>query len=263
MPLPRTAVIIPNYNMPERTDALVEYIMAHAKAPHDIIVVDNGSDLVHPSKYTNVRIKENRQTTFGWLEGLREADLLEKQKEAYFAYMIMITSTEFVERSGDPLTPLVELLVNDERAVAAHAALTPDSTSALMDNMADRGTGMPRQTYLIDNIAALWRADFLNSIGRFREELTMGWGVLPETCWKARLNRRGLWIHEGILVKKVSDIGYTMNRMNMSAEERRVLASREADEVLAPIYGPDHRERLAHEWAKYDHGQGGWVVDYG
>ena len=264
----KTAVIIPNYNMPERTDALVEYIQTHAKAPHDIFVVDNGSDLndmsqvVEPSKYTNVTIKKNCQTTCGWLTGLEAADKqAEENVEPYFAYWIMITSAGFVEEvSGDPLTPLVEFLAANNDAAVIHAALTADSTSALMPQMGDRGSGSPRRTYLVDNIAALWRADWLNSIGRFREELTMGWGVLPETCWKARRDRKTIWIHEGTLIKKVSNIGYTMNRMNMTASERAILASAEARRILAPIYGEKFNEKLGHEWVK--HGSDGWECDY-
>jgi len=253
----RTAVIIPNYNMPERTDALVEYIQENAKAPHDIFVIDNGSDLVPPSKYTSVCIRENRQTTFGWLTGLKEADFMEDQIGAfYFAYMVMITSAEFVKESGDPLTPLVEFLDKNRKAAVIHAALTKDSTTALAEQMMDRGTGKPRRTYLVDNIAALWRADYLNRIGRFREELTMGWGVLPEVCWEARRDRKTIWIHEGTLIKKVSNIGYTMNRMNMTAKERGKLASAEARRILEPIYGENFNEKLGHEWKK--HGPNGW-----
>ncbi len=247
----KTAIIIPNYNMPERTDALVEYIQAHAKAPHDIFVVDNGSDLVEPSKYTNVFIEKNCQTTCGWLKGLTASDTVaEHNGYSYFAYMIMITSTEFVKESGDPLTPLVEFLAKTPQAAVIHAALTRDSTSALDTRMMDRGSGKPRRIYLVDNIAALWRANWLNSIGRFRKELTMGWGVLPETCWKARRDRKTIWIHEGTLIKKVSNIGYTMNRMNMTASERSQLASAEAHRILEPIYGDGFYEKLVYEWVK-------------
>lgn len=257
----KTAIIIPSYNMPERTDALVEYIQAHAKAPYDLFVVDNGSDLVEPSKYTNVTIEKNCQTTCGWLAGLMASDTVaEYNKEPYFAYWIMITSTEFVKESGDPLTPLVEFLAETPQAAVVHAALTKDSTSAHAAQMMDRGSGQPRRTFLVDNIAALWRADYLNSVGRFRKELTMGWGVDMEGCWMARRDRKTIWMHEGTLIKKVSDIAYSMDRMNMTASERGELASAESRKILEPIYGPDYNEKLGHEWVK--HGPNGWECDY-
>lgn len=258
----KVAVVLPNYNMPERTDALVEYIQTHAKAPHDIFVVDNGSDLVEPSQYSNVLIEDNCQTTCGWLAGLMASDTVaEYNKEPYFAYWIMITSAEFVDGlSGDPLTPLVELLISNPDAAVVHPALTKDSTTALATQMMDRGSGEPRRTYLVDNVAALWRADYLNSIGRFRRELTMAWGVLPEVCWMARRDRKTIWIHEGTLIKKISNIGYSMNRMNMTAEERAQLASAESWSVLEPIYGPRFHDKLGHEWVR--HGSKEWECDY-
>ena len=66
----RVAVILTNYNMPERTDALGDYLAAHVKHPYDFICVDNASDLMPPSKYTKVHLTANRQTTGGWLAGL-------------------------------------------------------------------------------------------------------------------------------------------------------------------------------------------------
>jgi hypothetical protein len=257
----RVAIVLSNYNMPERTDALMDYVLENAKAPCDFFVVDNGSDLVPASYRTNIWLAENCQTTCGWLKGLEEADKqAEKNGEPYFAYWIMITSAEFVKESGDPLTPLVELLVSMPDAAVVHPALTKDSTTALATQMMDRGSGEHRRTYLVDNIAALWRADYLNSIGRFRRELTMAWGVLPEVCWMARRDRKTIWIHEGTLIKKVSNIGYSMGRMNMTADERAKLASAEARRVLEPIYGPQFNEKLGHEWVKY--GSKEWECDY-
>jgi len=43
-------------------------------------------------------------------------------------------------------------------------------------------------------------------------------------------------------VKKVTDIGYKMNRMGMDAEQRRHLARTNMREVMTNKYGPD--------WAK-------------
>jgi hypothetical protein len=246
----KVAVILTNYNMPERADALREYVAMHTEWPLDFILVDNGSDLAEPSQYTSLRLEENIQTTGGWLMGLEYSDFLaRKNKESYMAYWLMITSAEFVEKSLDPLTPLANVLVGDPNAVAVHAALTEDSTSAFA-NMMTRGGSEPRRTIQMDNIAALWRADFLNKIERFDPSLTYAWGITSETCWKARRDGRSLWIHEGIRVKKVSQIGYTMNRMNMTEQERHDNASAEAQKVLTERYGEKPYRKLGREYAE-------------
>lgn len=228
----RVAAVITNYNMPERTDALVEYIQAHVKSPLDVVVVDNGSDLTEPSKYTTVFLKENKQTTGGWLAGLRSLS------RTYFGYWFLITSAEFTVLSKDPLTPMVQKLKEDKGAVGVHNALTEDSTTAWKHLLTRGGTGC-RRTWMIDNISSLYRAQWFDSIGMLDPRFTYGWGIDLETCYKARQQGRSLWICEDAKVKKVTDIGYAMERMNMGADDRRKLASDNMAEVMTLKHGDD------------------------
>jgi GT2 family glycosyltransferase len=237
MPTPdKIAVLIVSYNMPERADALAEVIY-HSRYPHDLYVIDNGSDLKSPPKFANVWLPENRQTTGGWLAGLKIA----KDADKYLAYMFLITSAEFVG-NDDPLAPLAQLLIDDPLAVGVHPALTQDSTTH-WEHMKARG-GPPRRTWFIDNIASMYRASWFDSIGGFDPDLKYAWGIDLETCYKARCQGRGLYIHEGVQVKKVTDIGYTMGRMNMSADERQRLASENERAVLSAKYGADYYNHL-------------------
>ena len=228
----KIAVLIVNYNMPERTDALVEAIQARVKWPHELFVIDNGSAIAPPSQYTTVRLAENVQTTGGWLAGLEAA-----KGGDWLAYWFLITSAEFPEGDSDPLAPLANLLVGDQAAVGVHPALSEDSTTA-WKHLITRGGDVPRRTWMIDNIAALWRADWFDRIGRFDPDLRYGWGIDLETCLLARRQKRSLWVHEGSRVKKVTNIGYTMDRMNMSASKREQLAGDNMREVLSQRYGP-------------------------
>jgi GT2 family glycosyltransferase len=242
MPTPdKIAVLIVNYNMPERTSALAEVIY-HSKYPHDLYVIDNGSDIAKYSHFTNVWIDKNIQTTGGWLAGLKIAkDAALQSSTDYLAYMFLITSAEFVG-NDDPLAPLAQLLLDDPLAVGVHPALTADSTTH-WEHMKARG-GPPRRTWFIDNIASMYRASWFDSIGGFDPALTYAWGIDLETCYKARVQGRSLYIHEGVQVKKVTDIGYTMGRMNMSADERQRLASENERAVLSAKYGADYYEHL-------------------
>jgi hypothetical protein len=91
---------------------------------------------------------------------------------------------------------------------------------------------------MIDNISSLYRADWFDSIGRFDPELIYGWGIDLETCWLAHKAGRTLWVCEDAPVRKTTNIGYAMNRMNMSAEDRSKLAYRNMVDVLNRKYGP-------------------------
>lgn len=235
----RVAAIITNYNMPERAEALADTIAWRCK-DCDVYLVDNGSDIVPPARGTNVRLEKNVQTTRGWLAGLKAAD---ESGLAYDAYWFLITSAEFVGDAGDPLSPMTDLLADDPQAVGVHPALTRDSTTA-WGHLITRGGSQPRQTWMIDNIASLYRASWFNAIGRFDPSMIYGWGVDLETCYFARQQGYTLWVHEGVKVKKVTNIGYSMKRMNMTADARSFLASRNMDQVLSMKYGPDWKREI-------------------
>jgi GT2 family glycosyltransferase len=235
----RTAILLVNYNMGERTDALCEAIAARVKVPHDTLIIDNGST-GYLSKYTTLKIKPNIQTTGGWLEGLRYI-----RNAGYTSYWFMITSAEFPTAEYDPLAPMLELL--RAGAVGVHPALTRDSTTSWL-HLIDRGTGKPRQTWMIDNIASLYDAEWFDSIGWFDPALLYAWGIDLETCWKARRERRALYIDERTQIKKVTNIGYAMNRMGMTAEQREERAGNNMAAVLKARYGADWWQRMTREF---------------
>lgn len=243
--LERVAVVLVNYNMPERTDALCEHLLSNVDWPLSLFVVDNGSDLMPRSQYTTKRLTENVQTTRGWQAGLEQA----RKEGDWLGYLFLITSTEFVPET-DPLSPIAEMLVNSPDVVGIHPALTEDSTSDWPHLFPIGDT--PRQTWHIDNICALWRADWFDSIGGFDPALSYAWGVDLETSWKARRDGKKLYVHDGARIKKVSNIGYTMERMNMTAEQRRINAGWEMEHVLRKKYGAFWWERMTGEYITYE-----------
>lgn len=247
----RVAIILTNYNMPERTDAMGDYLAKYAQYPHDFIVVDNASDIMPPSKYTTVALTKNAQTTGGWLAGVRHADVLEKLHGfKYFAYVFTITSCDFPEgQTLDPVESCVNILLNDDNAVGVHPALTDDSTTDWVE-MKTRGETGRRPIWHLDNLFAMYRADWFNEIGRFDPALTFAHGPDLETGWYARNQGRGLFINEDVQIRKITNIGYAMNRMNMTAQERAQGAMNEMQSVLGPKWGawPECWHRLVTEY---------------
>jgi hypothetical protein len=240
----KVAVFIVNYNMNEMADNLYLYLKENETWPMDIYYIDNGSDIKNPSKHTNVFIENNVQTTNGWLTGLAQSD---KKYYNYFAYMFLITSTQFVSNSKKPITSMVQKLIEDENAVGVHASLSKDSTTA-WEHLKNRGTNDFRQTWFIDNICSLYRADWFNSIGRFDKDLIYAWGVDLEAGYIARKQGRTLWVDERIQVRKKTDIGYKMKRMNMKAEKRVKLASKNMSDVLSQKYGDDWEDKIMKDY---------------
>lgn len=235
----RIAVFIVNYNMPERTNALWEEL-SFDRYPHDVYVIDNGSDLVKPSPHTNIFIDKNIQTTNGWLYGVETV-----ADRNYFAYMFMITSAELPVGQINFLDPLAQILIDDPNAVIVHPALTKDSTTS-WKHMITRMPRGKRQTWMVDNIASLVRANWFKK-NKFDPDLIYGWGIDLEMCWKARTQGRTIWISESSCIKKETNIGYKMNRMNMSARDREFRASENANQVFTEKYGLDWRKKLLFE----------------
>lgn len=231
----RVTAIITNYNMPERTDALVEHI--HAREHCEVVVVDNGSDLVPPSKYTTVRITKNAQTTAGWNAGLRIA----REAKADF-YWILGTSAEFL---GVPvLEKMLECMELRPDCVGVHPALTEDSTTSWNHLKTTLLGDWFRRVWMIDNIAALWRADWFDSVGGFDPRFTYAWGPDLELSYLARKQERTLYVSEPAGVKKVTDIAYRMERMHMTAEERGARARANMWDVMVDKYGSQWQELM-------------------
>ena len=240
------AVILTNYNMPERADAIAEHLEKYCEWPYDLYLVDNGSDLVPPAENTTVFLPENVQTTGGWLAGLQVA---KDSPVDYFAYWLMITSMEF-PFTDDVLTYLMEYMLEDDELVGIHPALTDGSTTAWGHLKVRVTDEFPRRTWMIDNIAALWRADWFDEIGWFDPEMIYGWGVDLETCYRAREQGKKLAVDDCSVVEKITDIGYTMERMNMTATDRRVFARANMTEVLSRKYGPDWEDKMRNEYVE-------------
>jgi GT2 family glycosyltransferase len=235
----KIAVFVVNYNMPERTNKIYQYLKLNVEYPIDIFIIDNGSDIVAPSIHTNVFIQKNVQTTGGWLRGLQEAD---KKGYDYLGYMFIITSMQFVPESLDPISSMVEAFDNPE-VVGVHASLTKDSTTA-WNHLKNRGLSELRRTWFIDNVCCIYRANWFSSIGRFDPELIYAYGIDLETCYKARRQGKLLMVDDRVQVEKISNIGYDMGRMNMTSEERQVKAMANMGEVFLKKYGANWCDEL-------------------
>ena len=247
---PNTAIIIVNYNMPERTDALVEHIYNTVKLPYEMIVVDNGSDLVDPSPYSTVHLPDNKQTTGGFVAGMDYAKWLSKEFEYYWMF---ITSSEFKEDDRDALEILMKVMKSDEKAYAVSPAFT-FNWSAFDQWMAPREGNKPRRVWGIDYLAALIDKRKLEEIGEFREDVTMMWGVHGECNMLARKKGWHIYVHDGYVMHKESNIGYKMDRMNMTAEDRANLAQREKEKVYIPIYGSNFEYKFRHAYREMEDG---------
>jgi len=246
----RVAAIITNYNMPEATRRIYSDLRYSYSGTYsvDVIVIDNASEYKY--KYVNptLRLPKNIQTTGGWLAGLMCSDILAMSwGEPYFAYIIIGTSIE-IDADVDYITPMATWLETHPDAVGIMPALKVESDIEVWRHMLSNGGTEPRQVKGLDNLFTMWRADWFNEIGRFDPELIYGWGLAEETAWKARRDGRTMWIDERVRMVKHQDIGYKMDRMNMTAQERRLYGMQNVCSVMEKKYGEDWMDKLNKEY---------------
>jgi hypothetical protein len=237
---PRVAAIIPNYNMSEATDRLVERI-AQTDIPLDVIVVDDGSG--KPSKYTTLALRHQVRPNRARLMGLHYADYLARQYGApYFAYWLLATSAEFAESNPpDILKHLVRTLQDTPDAVCVLPAYTSDSKAPWLPLLGDRGTGGARRVWFVEWTAALLRADWFDTIGRLDPDNTLGWGTEYEPALWARQAGRHFYVDERVRIRKDSVAAHELGNRRRLVEEYWKDAGAEMERIFSLRYGPEWR----------------------
>lgn len=248
----KTAIILLNYNMPERADDAAANILARVEVPYELIVVDNGSDIMEPANSTTLRLSKNVQVSNGFRMGLAYADAIAAwERIEFFAYWFLITSLQFLpDESYDPLARLLKPMVDDPSVAFVVPTLTPETVTA-WEHMKNRGGSGTRETWGTDfYLAGLVRAGWFNKIGRFNPALRYGWGVCSEVNWHTRKAGYSILLHEDVMIQKDTNIAYEMDRMGMSAKSRATLSSDEMNYILTQKWGEGALEKLGHEYRK-------------
>ena len=234
--------------MPEYADSIVEHLRNTVKMSYDLYFIDNGSDLVSPSKYTTYRIEKNIQMIPGFLKGF---ELAKQSNKDYFAYWMITTSCRFMKADNrDPLRILVGLL-DDDNVFAVQPSLIIDD-GAWKELLRPRKEGLPRKVFGLENVCPLFRASHYEKLGGLNKNLTYGFGVGGELYWKARKEGLYCYTHDGYVMYKDTAIGYKKNRMNLSYSDRCQLAGEELKKYLVPIYGEDFNDRFNNEYITDD-----------
>jgi glycosyltransferase involved in cell wall biosynthesis len=181
----KVAIIISSHNTREKTNRLVRKLKT--KTPHDMIVVDNGSNL-EKSEYTTIALKE--KVNNGWAIGLDYADNLGK----YFAYFFISPYVELLN-DDDIITKMVERL--NDNIVCVHPSLV-DSEEYWKD-MIHTNNDLEK-IYYINNIFSCYRATWFDDIGRFDKSLNMFSSNL-DICYKAYKSNYTILLDNTIKIK--------------------------------------------------------------
>jgi len=100
------SIIIINYNTQEMTLEAIQKVRLHTKRPHEIILIDNGSDVFEEEKFlaedvTVIRNSENKGFSVAANQGLRKAQgrfLLLLNSDAFVENGVLDTLAQYLER---------------------------------------------------------------------------------------------------------------------------------------------------------------------
>ena len=234
------AIIIPNCRTPELAKRIMDHIDKFTKYPYAGILLNNPSDdIVWEGQYT-INVSMPIEMVGAYLMALTFADTLEQLKGiSFFAYWSVLTSGEFL-LDKDHLTPMMDTLHNDSNAVM----VSPAIEGTAWDSLHPENHGNVVKVWGVDCNAVLWRADWFNSIGRYDIKMFYGWGGALESCWMARRDGRGIYVHHGLAMVKHDGIAEQMGRRSMSRNERNSVASENMHSILEPRYGKNFLGKL-------------------
>jgi len=230
------AIIIVNYNVPEQTDSLVEYITNNIKEPYKLHIVDNGSNDEFISKYTTIRIDTNRNKLGGLLTGMHVAA---RDNPNYF--WNISTNMQFIPTDLDHSYELKKLFMSNVVAVTPYwKGDIADWTHRIYAREENSTFHIVKQI----GAYAMFNSNWLDSIGWFDPCLTSTWGIEFELKYLAKKMGKLFLIKDSVGYDITKSKVTSLNRDRISLELYQKECNDEMERVMIRKYGADWREVL-------------------
>jgi len=230
------SIVIVNYNVPELTNSIVDYIENKVNIEYKLHVVDNGSDKELISEYTTLRLDNNRNKLGGLLTGMYVAA---KDNPEY--YWNISTNMQFIPSELDPAQELVKAISSVDNAVA----VIPYWQGELHD--------WTHQTFgRVENsiyhkvkrvgVYSMFNSEWLDSIGWFDPCLTSSWGTDFELKYLANKQNKVFLVHDVIGYNITKSTVNKLNRSSIDLGKYQKECNDELERVMTRKYGTNWRE---------------------
>jgi len=258
----RMAVIVQNYNMPERVTRTVNFLRRQpSKTSFDLILVDNGSDLFSPSNFTTVFLTQHVGQTQGFLAGLNYADHLEQTENfKYHSYLLISSHAEIPFQIAENkqfksmIDKLSNILSNHEQAVAVHPSFTMDSSTNWTNLIHHyQANNQVNRTNLVSHDFVLYQADWFNQNGRLSPKLTTGLGSNLELSYLARSQGKELYLDNSSIVRVIDNLDCRISRNDLSLEELNQKGFQEFTQYATQKYGSNFLQKFEENQIQAEH----------
>ena len=233
------AVQIVNYNTPEATDNIVQYIKDKVSIDYFLTVIDNGSNEELISKHTTKRLEKNTNKLGGVLAALEES-----KKKSPDYYWTISTSMKFNPTFEDPAEELINVIECSDDIVGISPTFTGDLTDPPHRMMATIHNRRFHEAPGSIGMYSLYKGNWILGEGLPDARLTSSWGTDYEMKYKARINNKRLMLSDRITVAITKGTVYQNGKAGKSLSDYEKESRLEMETVLTEKYGADWKSIL-------------------
>jgi 2-polyprenyl-3-methyl-5-hydroxy-6-metoxy-1,4-benzoquinol methylase/GT2 family glycosyltransferase len=232
----KVAILIASRNRPDLVEAQVTALRADTSVPHDIYVVECGTDRERLSEHSTLWYAdpEFRGKCFGHALALQSAKLAQR----YDYYFVLMNDVVF-EPGVDAVRTLVEQMEREPRM----AILSPCNQDGGYPGSARQGSRGWRPVATCDYLGFMMRAAAEDEVGFLDARFEYCWGAIHELAYK--LYRSGWFVaySDEVAYRHLGGSTYGQAQTNtISREEYQHRAKRFAFEYFRRTYGDNWDE---------------------
>ena len=182
----KVAVLIVSKNSPKLVRTQVESLVRNSSLPHDIYVVEAGTDDDKLCEYSTVRYVDKgvRGMAFAHNVALEEARrATQKSGESYDYFWILANDVAFSD-GIDTMRILVETMERE----AQLGILSPTTEDGLYPGSAAQSGGGWRPVTTCDDLNFMMRGSVVETVGFLNPDFRYGWGGLHELSFLVHSN---------------------------------------------------------------------------
>jgi SAM-dependent methyltransferase len=239
----RVAILVASRNRKDLVDRFGEWAARNVEVPHDLWVVECGSEAAQQSRYSTLAYDDPDflGKCFGHNALLRQA----RASGRYDWWWVVMNDLVFDE-GRDPLQPLIEAMERSPRL----ALVSPTEVASHYPQAQQQAGGGVRPVTTVDYLGFLMRDAALQEVGFLNPAFRYCWGAIHELSFQ--LHRKGWWLaySDAVSYRHLGGSTYgAKNTQTISRPEYQRRARRFAWRYFHEVYGADW-QRLFWEAAK-------------
>lgn len=231
------AVLIVSRNRPDLVRAQAESLARNSSLPHDVYVVEAGTDDDKLCEHSTVRYADEdfRGKAFAHNVALEEARRAAQASGEAYDYFWVLTNDVVFDEGVDAMGILVETMEREPRL----GILSPTVEDGGSPGSTRRPGGGWRPVSTCEPVAFMIRASVVETVGFLNPDFRHGWGAIDELSFLVHSNGRCVGVSDDVTCTHLGGTTYGVPGTNtIPREEYQRRARRFAFAYFNRVYGP-------------------------